>query len=271
MTIIVDHRTQLDDYLLGHNVKLVASASKHRILVSTLSLKPGETILKDTALTTSSTSPSVCHSCLRTSLKLSVCTKCKTAKYCSRTCQSHEWKKGHKVLCDILSTTKSDNADYGEVDLLIKIIIKSKTESNTIRFKSFNMLMDHLEDFDPDTLAEMNKTVDVVLNNTEMNTILSSETINPRSLALRYLGRFKSNNYVIYDDDLNVTGEGCFAIGGLFNHSCYPNVSIGFDNGKDMILRVLRDVKVGDELVVAYQDSMTSRSRRRDVLRMKYQ
>jgi hypothetical protein len=42
----------------------------------------------------------VCRGCHKTSLKLSQCSKCKSARYCSKQCQSKHWKSVHRLVCE---------------------------------------------------------------------------------------------------------------------------------------------------------------------------
>ena len=56
--------------------------------------------------------PSVCFACQKEAEKLSRCSKCEVATYCSRDCQVSHWKKGsgggHKFSCDAYKRVGSD-------------------------------------------------------------------------------------------------------------------------------------------------------------------
>ncbi|TPX37349.1 hypothetical protein SeMB42_g06922 [Synchytrium endobioticum] len=256
-------------HLSIHNLGLSPSASKHRILVSTTPLRAGDIILNDTALCTSSTSLHACHACLKPSSRLALCSRCSISRYCCRPCQRRDWKLGHNILCTLLASASLDRHDYGEADLLIKTLVNAALPSPGLESAAFNSLMDHPAAFDAPTQSQISHTAATVLAHPAMTAILASHP-SPLDLACTYIRRFKSNNYVIHDPDLNVTGEGCFALAALLNHSCCPNVSVAFQDGRTMVLRAMSDVMQGDELLVAYQDSMTCRSRRREYLHSKY-
>lgn len=60
--------------------------------------------------------PSVCFKCGKEGVKLSKCSKCQVATYCSRDCQISHWKSGtgggHKFSCDAYKRVGSDMYMY---------------------------------------------------------------------------------------------------------------------------------------------------------------
>ena len=58
-----------------------------------------------------------CCVCKAIGVPLRSCGRCKTAKYCSRTCQKADWKAGHKQVCAVsLPAVDSTRADEAAVD-----------------------------------------------------------------------------------------------------------------------------------------------------------
>jgi len=62
----------------------------------------------------------LCFNCKKKDLKAKLCSKCKVARYCSKTCQIDDWKKGHKKTCKLLvkqqkECKKMEDPSEGEV------------------------------------------------------------------------------------------------------------------------------------------------------------
>ena len=74
----------------------------------TMAYKPGDVILENEPFALAvavKMIPVTCSWCLKTTkeVPLSLCAGCKTLKYCSKTCQKEDWKKGpHKDECKYL-------------------------------------------------------------------------------------------------------------------------------------------------------------------------
>ncbi|TPX31905.1 hypothetical protein SmJEL517_g04854 [Synchytrium microbalum] len=246
----------LDQLLSDLGLALHPDIAKHRKLTTKVARKPAQVILRDDALAISSSSSYICHACLvASSATLLVCARCKSARYCSKKCQASDWKSGHKLACQLYVNYATDH-DIAEADLLIKAIYKSDEASKSVAWMSFSKLMDHANEFDDETTMEMKQTIDWV----------SQVSSHGPSDMMTYLGRFKSNNYAMYDPDLNIVGEGCFALAALLNHSCHPNLCIEFE-GRGMVVRCMTELTSGDELLVSYQDPMTPGTRRRLLLK----
>ncbi|KAJ3166003.1 hypothetical protein HK101_012016, partial [Irineochytrium annulatum] len=77
----------------------------------------GDIILVNSAIASSSLADSCCSVCFITSQKLSRCSKCHRARYCSQKCQRWDWagETGcHKVLCPVL-TEEGDKRDAATI------------------------------------------------------------------------------------------------------------------------------------------------------------
>ncbi|TPX47597.1 hypothetical protein SeMB42_g03262 [Synchytrium endobioticum] len=87
-----------------------------------------------------------------------------------------------------------------------------------------------------------------------------------KSILVQYLARFECNDWFIYNPDGSASGEASYPIAALVNHSCCPNVSFG-NNERTMVVRALRDIEVGEELLVTYVgDRIGSTRERKDEL-----
>ena len=60
--------------------------------------------------------PSLCASCHQgpgsPSTPLLRCSKCKIFYYCSRVCQSKDWKQGHKRLCSVIANSSEGRSHF---------------------------------------------------------------------------------------------------------------------------------------------------------------
>jgi hypothetical protein len=50
----------------------------------------------------------VCSAVATPDLQLQYCAQCKSASYCSKTCQAEDWKKQHKNICKLLNKGHGD-------------------------------------------------------------------------------------------------------------------------------------------------------------------
>ena len=58
------------------------------------------------------------------------------------------------------------------------------------------------------------------------------------------------------DFDTSTRGQGIYAIGACFNHSCLPNIQVSYceRNDETLVVTALRDIEKGEELCISYID-----------------
>jgi hypothetical protein len=87
---------------------------------------------------------------------------------------------------------------------------------------------------------------------------------------LQLFGRVNCNAFSIANDMTNeAVGIGLFPDGALFNHDCEPNCVVSF-RGREMQIRVVKDVAVDQELTVSYVELLRATSARRSELKSSY-
>lgn len=64
-------------------------------------------------------------------------------------------------------------------------------------------------------------------------------------------------------------GLGIYPLGSLLNHACSPNAIQSFD-GRELRFRVIRPIRVGQEITVPYMDLAMTRAERRLCLHLRY-
>ncbi|KAJ3039591.1 SET and MYND domain-containing protein 3 [Rhizophlyctis rosea] len=268
-------------FLRLHHLELNQHPTKGRALNATKPLPRGTHVLSFPALATVAVDD-CCHWCLKpaieptTTPKQPRCSACQRAKYCGAECQKRDWKAGHKVLCPFWkkrgTTESEDEAEWTarkDEEMLVKVALAltdSKSLSEDLRGgavnrEAFLSLPSHSEKWDTETKSQMSQIAHQVAG-------MKSITL-PEAELKDHLGRFRCNNFAIYDPQLFIRAEGAFPIGALINHSCHPNCLVAYE-GRTQVVRTIRDVDVGEELVATYVDVMESRDERRKKLWDKY-
>ncbi|KAG0174326.1 SET and MYND domain-containing protein 3 [Apophysomyces sp. BC1034] len=137
-------------------------------------------------------------------------------------------------------------------------------ETVDITMEAFFSLMDHYEDHPKAVLQQYRHVADRTMDKPYIvDTGLQQKDL------IQLLCRFRCNNFAIHDDQLFAIGEGTYPIGALFNHSCRPNAVAMFD-GAHLIIKAIEDIEPGDEITIAYVDTVHSRTYRQASLREKY-
>ncbi|KAI9501468.1 hypothetical protein BX070DRAFT_227899 [Coemansia spiralis] len=85
------------------------------------------------------------------------------------------------------------------------------------------------------------------------------------------LCRFGCNNFASHDDqNMHIVGHLCSPLVSLlFNHSCFPNATFVYVDGKQSV-RLLHDVCEGEEITLAYIDGLSPRDNRQKLLKDVY-
>ena len=251
-------------------------------------IKAGTTIWKEKPLCHALKS-NVCHFCWKqpSNGHLYRCGKCKFARYCSKECQSADWKQSHKIRCKAISKLKGRiptptvlavaellflqnqcNSDYkpsstpSRHELQLSLISKLETHWNQ---KSKDQQME---------IQQVSICIALYLKSLQ-NSVKSkgSNTKNPLDLDQihQILSAFTINAMTICDDEFNPLGIGLFPIASILNHSCDPNVSIRFNpRSKSAEIRTLRDIQCGEQLFINYTDITVPRFMRQRILQSDY-
>jgi len=248
-----------------------------------------------------------CHTCLSLLKKnKSRCSRCKIAHYCSRECQVKAWKYGHKYTCKLWKEKKLFDNDIMDVDLLVQVVLKicagdvkdtSSSSNNTIKKSEVtgSMAPDKLKDITESQEALQWKEKEDQINREAFLSLMTHqdkiefeewkylrdmakavfliapdlESKTSESELIQHLLRFKCNNFVYHDTQLFGMAESAFPVGSLFNHSCSPNATLYYHEGRQ-IVRAMRDIPRGEEICITYTDVMNARPQRQQLLLQKY-
>eukprot|EP00741_Cyanophora_paradoxa_P003013 tig00000658_g2925.t1 len=85
-------------------------------------------------------------------------------------------------------------------------------------------------------------------------------------------GRALANGFTIYDhgeDPPVPIGHGMYPLAAFCNHSCNPSCAWAFE-GPELAFRALRDIKEGEEITIAYHDTLLPGEERREAMARKF-
>lgn len=183
------------------------------------------------------------------------CTGCKTAFYCSKTCQSAHWKKGiHKAECKMYVRLRENHGKewlptpvraVGQVLMLLQAGDAATTEA----FSGPQGLNGNVEDFRRDHAAVWEDyTLQAMAANVFSGGYTSPETT---KRAMEVLCKIQTNAFNRLDADTGTAGIFLDPVLAMINHSCIPNAFVGFDK-RTAMLRAERDIAVGEEIEISY-------------------
>ncbi|KAI7859935.1 hypothetical protein BDC45DRAFT_495342 [Circinella umbellata] len=222
------------------------------------------------------------------------CSRCKSAYFCDMACFKNAWLSYHQFVCRPPSNDndKNDNLD-DEDDSQLDLEMSERVALNVSRFmkrnqskeqqqqeesqlepndeetvqvtmEAFASLMDHLDNH-PRYLLDHYQ---FIAKTVKEKPYLCDTPLHEKDLV-KFLGRFKCNNFAIYDEQLFTIGEGTYPIASLFNHSCRPNAAVLFD-GSLLVIKAIDTIEPNEEITIAYVDIAHSRTERQKILREKY-
>ncbi|KAJ3186728.1 SET and MYND domain-containing protein 3 [Gaertneriomyces sp. JEL0708] len=261
-------------FLEKHGLSLADHPVKRRVVLTRTAIPAGTEVFRSPALATV-TLDHACHYCLLRAddagHPLTRCAACKRATYCGKACQLADWKGGHSHLCRVWKTRGNSTGGEWEKDeeMLIKVVSAlSKEDDSMMRINADTFLT--LQGCDGDLVGlSAAENWDRVVERVKQLKLPMHVNVTTEAIT-SYLARFRNNNFSVHDADLFVVGEGTFPLGALLNHSCHPNCSVLYE-GRVQIVRTIRDVDAGEELLGTYVDGMASRAERQQLLWEKYQ
>ncbi|EGZ10465.1 hypothetical protein PHYSODRAFT_518318 [Phytophthora sojae] len=255
----------------------VLDAIKGRCAVASTSLRAGDRVLITSAVCAAS-SPSSCGWCFAPGDVFSRCSACRKARYCSRACQQRDWPQ-HRHECAAWRSIPERNPSPTVLlvaRLAAKLFLGSQVdqeEKNGV-LKLRDHLADHTE-LKRHQFDEMTQLVLLLLSRYKAEKREKNATLDElhRDLELEILklfGRVNCNAFSVANEFTNeAVGIGLYPEGALFNHDCDPNCVVSF-KGREMQVRVVRDIEVDEELTVSYVELLQSTKARRRELKESY-
>ncbi|OTA97937.1 hypothetical protein M434DRAFT_391545 [Hypoxylon sp. CO27-5] len=277
----------------------VETDRRGRSVIATQTFGPGATIAVITG--TDKDNPSVaipdsphladtCHYCLavnsnsnsnsnaptsQRTIRVRACTGCKTAHYCSTTCQKADWGLVHgkgecktfkRVRAGLESQSLTENWSTGTLPTPIRALIQILLRPEMLA------AADELE-------GHFERERTQASGGTEQAMIFQARA------ALHYMGREESHDSIMeaievlcqlqvnsfnrLDVDTGQSGVYVNTALAMLNHSCIPNAFVQFV-GRKAILHAFQEIKKGEEIEISYIDVTLPRSQRREALKTRY-
>ncbi|EDQ87033.1 uncharacterized protein MONBRDRAFT_27776 [Monosiga brevicollis MX1] len=198
--------------------------------------------------------------------RLANCSLCHTAAYCSKPCQTRNWKRAHKHVCKLLQTLPENpqpphiiDAAAMTVATLVALERRAKLEDKESEQASP----------DPGSAVRQPRCADFwamaqhtpTLNSEELDDVLQLVAVTQcpgstdKQRVMDVLQRADCNNFSIWDELLLPRGAGVYPWGAILNHSCEPNCVMTYRGPLHaQAVKALRDIAVGEELCHSYID-----------------
>ncbi|KAG2778078.1 hypothetical protein PC129_g1990 [Phytophthora cactorum] len=201
-----------------------------------------------------------CHKCFSTGVRLSRCSRCSTAFYCSKACQQADWAPDHRKECKSLAQLAQLGLRSDQVaDVLLLGRVLRRESGDGLQPSELVWYEEDMNDQELLLLAALAQKINLVDESFSMDEMV------------RMLSRFRNNNFSICDELLLELGAGCFPLGAMINHSCDPNCAVTFvPKTLDMEFRAMRPIKSGEEITQTYVDIALPRRERQQRLQRKY-
>lgn len=205
----------------------------------------------------------------RPPVKLSYCLGCRVVKYCSKACQTTDWKqKAHKYECVVYK------AQYPRIlPVTARAILRmakhflSETPGSNI-VGGIGALKAHAEDFAKaggDRWEMANLTAK---GTAEFSKVSKQISFEPEFLRDMYC-KLLINSASVVTQTFDPIGL-CLAYqGAMFNHSCDPNVVMMFD-GRQLSIRSLKEISKDTEITISYIENLATRKERKEELKSRY-
>lgn len=292
----------LQQYLARHQLELIkdSNSNKGRSVVAKEVLHLGSVVITSQPLGTvplKSHRHEFCNYCFRKigsnrpdANPLQRCSRCKSAYFCDMICFKNAWLSYHQFVCQPHNGAVNDNDDDEEdserdLEMLERVALnvsrynkrkakmeeegiqkiqEEEEESVEVTMEAFSSLMDHYHDHPKYLISQYNELAKTALQ----RPYLADIGLDKQELV-RFLCRFRCNNFAICDEQLFAIGEGTYPVASLFNHSCRPNAAVIFD-GALALVKALENIQPGEEITLAYVDVAHARPQRKQALKEKY-
>ncbi|KAF3909123.1 hypothetical protein ABW21_db0206416 [Orbilia brochopaga] len=202
-------------------------------------------------------------------VKLSYCLGCNVAKYCSKACQTTDWKrKGHSYECALYKTLAPRVLPTVARAILrmAKLFLSETIPANTIG--GIGALKSHVVEFEKaggETWENANLTAKATAEFSKASKKANFEAEFMRDLYCKLLVNSVATSTQAFDP-IGVTVDYQVA---MFNHSCDPN-AIVLSDGRQLVIRSLREIPKDTEITISYIDNWLPRSDRQQELFKRY-
>lgn len=187
----------------------------------------------------------ICHCCFRPlNSKNYECLKCDSAVWCSQTCKEKAATL-HQVECEVLQRfPRTTRERLHGVRLFVLLATSQQSVKDLIGASEFRNRTS--ESKERDKLVGMATGILSSLptkysHNTGVEDIID------------FIMAVKVNGFTISDIEGRRLGSGYYCLARFLNHSCAPNVIVGFDGGQ-LQARAVREILIGEECTISYTE-----------------
>jgi len=207
-----------------------------------------------------------CECCFARKDGLAKCGKCKKAYYCNAACQKADWPM-HKLECGPISAFGHKWNPTETVRLVARVLAKKKLQKERSSSEKLLLIDDmesHADDVDNDKRESVEQDVACLYQ------FYSKHLDFPEKKDLITLfSQVECNGFTVEDEELSHMGSAVYPDVALINHSCSPNIIVTYKSTTAEI-RAVRDIAIGDEVMISYIDLLYPTADRNERLRDTY-
>jgi hypothetical protein len=280
------------------DMRVVSDPATGRGLECSDACEPGAALLRERPwAVVPLDSRQACAFCLGNGDAMRRCSRCKSARYCSETCQHADWKV-HAHECGCLGEANSRGVTVPAiVRLALRTVVALTLEGPELVLRDAGgalldvlfSLAHHVRECSDAQRAELGRWVSGLHALTVSHRLVpalvaqvgaTGERPEAESFAsvlgvqrsLDLFSLIDCNAFTLYDPASEPCGVGLFLDASLANHSCAPSAAVSFtlERGAmpSLTLRSLSSLKAGDAVSISYLDEgAASPSRRRQLQR----
>lgn len=202
---------------------------------------------------------------------LKACANCRHFKYCSRKCQTDDWKKFHKLGECKIYTKNGGEIKSNFARFALRLLLLHQRQPEQLKKlvtlidgtgRTLQDLKDHFDEIKNDEIRVKSFVATFSLFKS-LGLKLETEEV------FRIFCKLCINSFSILDTSLNEIGTGLYIETSIFDHSCQPNAAPVFD-GLKIEIRTLKNVPLDEALTINYVDIKEARSSRRAKLMAQY-
>jgi SET and MYND domain-containing protein len=202
----------------------------------------------------------LCDHCLKESETLLRCGHCKFVRYCSKDCQRGDWRC-HGGECKGIARAVPHSPT--PLMRMVARALQRTREMQATHKQEMDLFCSNVEKLSQEVkeeLATLMFGVRLLLEEPDSHTMEKAYSILCKALC---------NTFTIHRADLDAIGAGLYLGPSLLNHSCLPNCVAVF-NGPTLMIRAIRPIPAGEQLLISYLDLLDGLEQRRRTLRRTY-
>lgn len=207
-----------------------------------------------------------CDYCWKKVGNLKVCSKCKSARFCSIDCQRKSWNFSiHKGECSVLSRMATNRDDNDTLRVCLRFLFR-KQYKDFDATKQSQFDIERLKDlaYEPSQDDQYYKELAVVVLN-HLKNCFPTFKLEVNDVVKTMLMMKTNCMRIPKGEDGSELGVGLYNIASFANHSCSPNMIVMFC-GNSLEYVATKEIKEGEQLFISYIDNRIPKCLRRFML-----